>query len=70
MKLSLSERIAETAAKDRLKIEFDGLKGFGYSGYVTVHQAYAEIMGPAEAMEKSAQFLRGVGKFEPTKAEK
>lgn len=44
---------------------FDGLAGIGYNGYVTVHQAYAEIMEPAEAAEKSSEFLRRVGKFEP-----
>lgn len=44
---------------------FDGLAGIGYNGYVTVHQAYAEIMGPDEAAAKSAEFLRHVAKFDP-----
>ena len=44
---------------------FDGLAEIKYDGYVTVHQAYAEIMGPAEAAEKSAKFLRKLAKFDP-----
>ena len=52
------------------KSVFDGLAGIGYNGYVTVHQAYAALMGPAEAAAKSAEFLRRVGKFDSAKAEK
>ena len=37
----------------------------GYDGYVTVHQAYAELMGPDEAAVESAAFLRTAGEFEP-----
>lgn len=37
---------------------FEGLAAVGYDGYVTVHQAYAELMGPEEAAERSAEFLR------------
>lgn len=37
---------------------FAGLKAIGYGGYVTVHQAYAELMGPREAAVQSAQYLR------------
>jgi len=43
---------------------FEGLQRIGYDGCVTVHQAYAELMGPDEAAEKSALYLRGVGQFE------
>lgn len=43
---------------------FDGLAAIGYDGCVTVHQAYAEIRGPVEAAEKSAEFLRGVATFD------
>ncbi|HUG94301.1 MAG TPA: sugar phosphate isomerase/epimerase [Planctomycetaceae bacterium] len=38
---------------------FAGLRAIGYTGYVTVHQAYAELMGPREAAVESARYLRG-----------
>jgi sugar phosphate isomerase/epimerase len=44
---------------------FEGLAKIGYAGYVTVHQAYAEIMRPVEAAERSAEFLRKMGPFDP-----
>lgn len=37
-----------------------GLEQIGYDGYVTVHQAYAELMGPREAAVESARYLRGL----------
>jgi sugar phosphate isomerase/epimerase len=37
---------------------FEGLHALGYSGYVTVHQAFAEIMTPADAARRSHQYLR------------
>jgi sugar phosphate isomerase/epimerase len=40
------------------------LQAIGYDGYVTVHQAYAELMGPREAAVKSAEYLRSLGGFE------
>jgi sugar phosphate isomerase/epimerase len=40
-----------------------GLEAIGYDGFVTVHQAYAEIMGPREAAAKSAEYLRSLGGF-------
>jgi sugar phosphate isomerase/epimerase len=43
---------------------FDGLASVGYDGYVTVHQALAQIMAPPEAAKTSAEFLRSVGRFE------
>ena len=43
---------------------FDGLAEVDYDGYVTVHQALAEIMQPPEAAKTSAEFLRTVAKFE------
>lgn len=42
---------------------FDALNAIGYDGYVTIHQAYAEIMGPREAAVESAQYLRSLGGF-------
>ena len=41
-----------------------GLAAIGYDGYVTVHQAYAELMGPREAAVESARYLRSLGGFE------
>lgn len=38
-----------------------GLQAIGYEGFVTVHQAYAELMGPREAAQKSAEYLRSLG---------
>lgn len=35
-----------------------GLRAIGYEGYVTIHQAYAELMGPEEAAAESAAYLR------------
>ena len=43
---------------------FDALETVGYDGYVTVHQALAEIMAPAEAAQVSADYLRSLQKFE------
>ncbi|MDE0042779.1 MAG: TIM barrel protein [Candidatus Poribacteria bacterium] len=43
---------------------FDALEAVGYDGYVTVHQALAEIMSPAEAAQVSADYLRSLQKFE------
>jgi sugar phosphate isomerase/epimerase len=40
-----------------------GLEAIGYDGFVTVHQAYAELMGPREAAAKSAEYLRSLGGF-------
>jgi sugar phosphate isomerase/epimerase len=37
---------------------FDGLHDVGYDGFVTVHQAYAELMGPREAAVATAKYLR------------
>ena len=45
---------------------FEGLSAIGYDGYVTVHQAYAELAGPREAAEKSQAYLTGLSRdFEP-----
>ena len=43
---------------------FEGLERIGYDGCVTVHQAYAELMGPEDAAVQSARYLRSVGGFE------
>ena len=40
------------------------MQAIGYDGYFTVHQAYAELMGPREATVKSAEYLRSLGGFE------
>ncbi|MGE3313780.1 MAG: sugar phosphate isomerase/epimerase family protein [Planctomycetaceae bacterium] len=40
------------------------LRAIGYEGYFTIHQAYAELMGPEEAATKSATYLRSLGGFE------
>ena len=37
-----------------------GLKQIGYEGFVTVHQAYAELMGPREAAVESFHYLREI----------
>jgi sugar phosphate isomerase/epimerase len=48
-------------------VDFDavmeGLKAVGYDGYFTVHQAYAELMGPREAAVRSTEYLRSFGSF-------
>jgi sugar phosphate isomerase/epimerase len=44
---------------------FEGLQRIGYDGCVTVHQAFAELMGPEEAAAQSGSYLRSVGEFEP-----
>lgn len=40
------------------------LRTIGYEGYFTIHQAYAELMGPREAATQSAEYLRSLGGFE------
>ncbi|MBC7817993.1 MAG: hypothetical protein IAG10_13965, partial [Planctomycetaceae bacterium] len=39
------------------------LREIGYSGFVTIHQAYAELMGPREAAVQTASYLRSLGGF-------
>lgn len=41
-----------------------GLRGIGYEGFITIHQAYAELMGPREAAVKTAEYFRGLGGIE------
>jgi sugar phosphate isomerase/epimerase len=41
-----------------------GLQEIGYDGFFTVHQAYAELMGPRDAAIKSAEYLRSLGGFD------
>ncbi|MFN0198484.1 MAG: sugar phosphate isomerase/epimerase family protein [Planctomycetaceae bacterium] len=43
----------------------DALKAIDYDGFVTIHQAYGEIMGPREAAVESARYLRSLGGFTP-----
>ena len=40
------------------------LQAVGYDGFFTVHQAYAELMGPREAAVRSAEYLRSLGGFD------
>lgn len=40
------------------------LREIGYEGYITVHQAYAELMGPEEAARETARYLRSLGGVE------
>ena len=40
------------------------LRAIGYDGYVTVHQAFAGIAGPEEAVSESANYLRSIGTFD------
>jgi len=37
------------------------LREIGYDGFVTVHQAYGELMGPREAAVETARYLRSLG---------
>ena len=41
-----------------------GLQTIGYDGFFTVHQAYAELMGPRDAAVESAGYLQPFGCFE------
>ena len=45
-------------------VVMSGLEAVGYDGFFTVHQAYAELMGPREAAVESAKYLRSIGGFE------
>ena len=40
------------------------LNDIGYSGYVTVHQAFGGLSGAEEAVVNSARYLRSIGEFE------
>lgn len=40
------------------------LRNVGYDGSVTIHQAYAELMGPHEAAVRTAEYLRSLGGIE------
>ena len=42
----------------------DVLNDIGYSGYVTVHQAFGGICGAEQAIVNSARYLRSIGEFE------
>ncbi len=55
--------IWETGGVDFEEVS-DGLQSVGYSGFFTVHQAYAELMGPREAAVESARYLRSLGGFD------
>jgi sugar phosphate isomerase/epimerase len=37
---------------------FAGLHAIGYSGFVTVHQAFADVMPVEEAVRRSAEYLK------------
>ena len=40
------------------------LREVGYDGCVTIHQAYAELMGPHEAAVRTAEYLHSLGGIE------
>ena len=40
------------------------LADVGYDGYVTVHQAFASLSGPAEAAARTADYLRSIAPFD------
>lgn len=40
------------------------LQEIGYGGFVTIHQAYGELMGPREAAVQTSQYLRRLGGIE------
>ena len=40
------------------------LREIGYGGFVTIHQAYAELMGPREAAVRTAIYFRSLGAVE------
>ena len=42
----------------RFEEVFEALRGIGYEGYVTVHQAFEGVMSVDEAAKKSADYLR------------
>ena len=43
---------------------FAALEEIGYAGYVTIHQAFAGLAGPQEAVAKSASYLRSIAAFD------
>ncbi len=40
------------------------LQQISYEGFVTIHQAYAELMGPREAAVRTAGYLRSLGRID------
>ncbi|QDU45382.1 Xylose isomerase-like TIM barrel [Symmachiella dynata] len=54
--------IWETGGVDFAEV-MAGLQAVGYDGYFTVHQAYAEIMGPREAAVESYHYLTSIAEF-------
>ena len=54
--------IWETGGLDFQPI-FTTLAEIDYTGYVTVHQAFAGLRGPDEAARSSARWLRSIGSF-------
>ncbi len=45
-------------------IIMDTLEEMGYDGYVTVHQAFAEIMAPEDAARQSYDYLTSIADFD------
>jgi sugar phosphate isomerase/epimerase len=43
---------------------FAGLIAIGYDGYVTVHQAFSDIMKPEDAARQSYEYLTSIAPFE------
>jgi len=46
------------------ELVFAALNSIGYDGYVTVHQAFSDIMKPEEAAEQSYEYLTSIAPFE------
>ncbi|MDP6445587.1 MAG: TIM barrel protein [Pirellulaceae bacterium] len=44
----------------RFPLVVESLRRIGYRGSFTIHQAYAHLMGPAEAAERSAEYIRSL----------
>ena len=45
------------------ELVFEGLTAVGYDGYVTVHQAFSNIMKPEEAAQQSYDYLTKIAHF-------
>lgn len=42
------------------ELVFEGLAAIGYDGYVTIHQAFSNIMSPTEAAQQSYDYLMSI----------
>lgn len=57
-------RLDSLGVWDKSGVDYDevfaGLRGIGYDGYVTVHQAFANVMPVAESVRLSSEYLKPV----------